>query len=189
MPVPQRRLRADHLPTTHAPMTEERPSKSERKREMHAVQAIGEALVALQDDEIARMDLPENLREAVAEAKRIRGFEAKRRQMQYIGKLMRHIDVEPVRRHIDSLKAASAEDVAQLHRIERWRDRLIADPADAAAFGQEYPTANVERLRKLAEDVAVERSRNAPPRAFRALFQTIRQSVDAAAAAVNGTDD
>lgn len=178
MPVPHRSPRA----VERDPMTDDRPSKSERKREMHAVQELGEALVGLPDDEISRLDLPENLRDAVSEARRIRGFEARRRQLQYIGKLMRHIDVEPVRRHIDSLKQASAADVAALHRIEKWRDRLIAAPADAAAFGEEYPGANVERLRRLADDVAVERSRNAPPRAFRTLFQAIRQAVDAAAA-------
>src|SRR5256885_5763215 len=88
-------------------MSEERPSKSQRKRNMHALQDLGVELVELSDERLAAVDLPEPLREAVAEARRITDFEGRRRQMQYIGKLMREIDPEPIRAKLASWKSVS----------------------------------------------------------------------------------
>jgi ribosome-associated protein len=180
---------------TLAPMTEEtdeRPtrSKSERKRQMHALQEIGEALVELQASEFDTLDLPENLRDAVEEARRTRGFEAKRRQLQYIGKLMRHVDPEPIRERIETLRAASASDVARLHRVERWRDRVLEDPEALTLFMSEYPATDGQQLRSLIRQAETERGRHAPPRAYRSLFQFLRNAIESGnKAAVEAAED
>ena len=147
---------------------------------MDALQTIGAELVALNDQQLASIELPENLRDAVTEARRLHPHEARRRQLQYIGKLMRHIDPEPIRAKLDGWLSVSAEHTAKLHHIERWRERLLNDPQSVSEFISEYPAADSQQLRTLIRNTEQERARGKPPKNFRALFQMIRELTAAA---------
>ena len=158
-------------------MTDELPSKTQRKKQMLALQDLGAELVALNEDQLIAMALPENLHDAVLETRRISKFEARRRQLQYIGKLMRTIDPEPVRARIDAWKTKSREHTAQLHLIERWRERLLADDAALGELVVAYPHADAQQLRALVRNAQRERPLGAPPRSYRALFQALREII------------
>jgi len=157
---------------------EGKPSKTQRKKDVHALQDLGEALVALTAEQLARVRLPEPLREAVREAKRITAFEAKRRQLQYIGKLMRRVEAEPIRDALDATLARSRESAAAHKHIEAWRERLIADAGAADELCAEYPRADGRRLCALARAVLRERAEGRPPRAFRELYQELRSLIE-----------
>jgi ribosome-associated protein len=155
-----------------------RPSKTQRKKHMLALQDLGAELVALNDEQLASMALPENLHEAVSAAQRITSFEGRRRQLQYIGKLMRTIDADPIRERLDIWKASSREHSARLHRIERWRERLLAEESALAEFMENHPRADAQQLRALVRNTQRERAENKPPRSYRALFQFLRATFD-----------
>src|SRR5512137_1547826 len=104
----------------------DRPSKTQRKKEMHALQALGQQLVDLSRDQLARVDLPEELREAIDFAHKVTSHEGRRRHMQYIGKLMRAADADDIRAAIGRATGESRAAVALMHFAERWRDRLLA---------------------------------------------------------------
>ena len=160
----------------------ERPSKSQRKRDVHALQDLGASLVELNDDQLAQFDLPERLLEAIGEAQRIRNFEGRRRQMQFIGKLMRDIDPAPIRARLDIITGAARESSVLQHRIERWRDRLLDDDDALGQFADEYPQADLQHLRSLIASVKKDRANARPPKKYRELFRAVRGMVDAAAA-------
>ena len=105
----------------------EPPSKTKRKQEMHALQDIGEQLVGLNKDRLAQINLPETLLDAVIEAKRLTGHEARRRQMQYLGKLMRSVDEDPIRAKLDEWNNVTRVQGAKFHALERWRERLLTE--------------------------------------------------------------
>ncbi len=155
-------------------MADDAPSKTRRKKQMHELQDLGTELVALTDEQLQALELPERLHDAVVEARNMSKHEARRRQMQFIGKLMRHADAEPIRERIASLKAVSHAAVARLHLIEDWRDKLLAEPGTLAEFLAQYPGADAERLRDLIDGVTEERASGRPPRHFRQLFQFLR---------------
>lgn len=161
---------------------EARPSKTKRKKEMHALQNIGESLVRLDSRRLIELGLPDTLMEAVLEAKRISKHGALRRQMQLIGKLMRDVDAEPIRKKLDLWGNSSAESTARLHQLERWRERLMADQQMQALseLGQKYPDADLQRLRALARNAVKEKLANKPPKSFRALFQELQKTIPAA---------
>lgn len=157
-------------------MTEDtRPSKTQRKKRMLALQELGAELIALNDEQLGSMVLPENLHEAVLAAKRITKFEARRRQLQYIGKLMRAIDPEPIRARLDARQASAREHAACVRRIEHWREHLLAEEAALAEFVNAYPRADARQLRTLVRNTQRERAAGAPPRSYRALFQFLRK--------------
>ena len=157
------------------PMPDELYSKTVRKKQMHDLQDLGAALVALSAEQLDAMDLPERLRDAVAEAQRITTrHEARRRQMQYIGKLMRHVDAEPIRSRIAAFKSVSLADTARLHAIERWRERLLTEPEALTALLAEHPEADSRRLRALIRSAEEEKAAGRPPRSYRQLFQAVR---------------
>jgi ribosome-associated protein len=155
------------------------PSKSRRKADAHALQTLGAELVALNRNQLAQVELPELLREAVEAAQRITAHEGRRRQLQYIGKLMRNVDPEPIRVKIDGWKTVSVEETVRLHLIERWRDRLIDDAQALQAFTAEYPQADLQPLRTLIRNVHREREQNKPPKNYRAIFQRLRDIIPA----------
>lgn len=174
------------MPSPHPESSarDERPSKTALKRQAHELQDLGEALLALPDDRLAALPLSETLLEAVREAKRVRSHEGRRRQMQYLGKLMRSADVEPLREAVAALELGRAHDALALHRAERWRDTLIADDEAATRWLAEHPGADAQRLRSLVRGARKDGA--APPeqrrgRAYRELFQFIRQQAQAAA--------
>ena len=152
-------------------------SKTQRKRDMHALQDLGEALVALPASRLAELDLPERLHDAVAEARRISRFGALRRQLQYIGRLMRDIDSSAIAARLDAWNGQSREATAHLHQLERWRERLLEDDAALEALLAEYPQADVPRLRALVRNARREQAEGRPPANFRALFQALKDIV------------
>ncbi len=123
------------------------PSKTEKKRQMHALQTLGERLVRLNREQFARLDLPDELREAVEFAHRITSHEARRRHMQYLGKLMRQVDADQVRAGLEQVTGESRAAVMLMHRAEAWRDRLLEDDAALTSFVAENPDADVQWLR------------------------------------------
>jgi len=158
-------------------MSDELPSKTQRKREMHDLQALGAELVLLNDDQLASIELPESLLDAVNEARRVTKFEAKRRQLQYIGKLMRSIDPEPIRARISAWKSVSTAHTARLHLIERWRTRLLEDDAAMTELLSDYPGADAARLRLLVRNAAREREAGQAPKSYRALFKLLNDVI------------
>ena len=154
-------------------MSVDPPSKSQRKREMHELQDLGVELVGLSDDQLASIELPENLFDAVMHARQLTKHEARRRQMQYIGKLMRHLDPEPIRERIAAYSAVSHAHTARLHMLERWRARLLEDDAVLTELLTEHPRADAARLRLLMRNAARERAAGHAPKSFRALFRLL----------------
>ena len=159
---------------------DERPSKSQKKRDMHELQALGEDLLALPASRVEPLDLPEILLDALKDAKKITNFEGKRRQMQYIGKLMRKVDPEPIREAVAAFKLGHAKDSLALHESERWRERLLDNDEALQAFIAEHPQVDVQQLRSLVraarKDAAAKPEQQEPRhgRAFRELFQLIK---------------
>lgn len=154
------------------------PSKTRRKAEMHALQALGEALVALDAKRLselaADLALPDRLVEAIREARAITAWGGRKRQLQYVGKLMRDIDPEPVRRQLDLWAHGRDADAARAHALEQWRDRLITDPAALDRLAAEFPRFDRPRFRALIQKARAERERGAPPHAFRELFRELK---------------
>lgn len=151
-------------------------SKTRRKTAMLDLQTLGEELISLSTDRLAKLDLPENLLQAVIDAKRITKHGALKRQRQYIGRLMRDVDAEPIRATIESWRHQSGSGVAAQHLAERWRERLIDDD-EFTAFAYEYPLADLPHLRQLARNARDERSREKPPRAFRELYRALHETI------------
>ena len=151
---------------------DERPSKSARKRDSAALQELGEELIGLPDSIFNELELPETLRDAILAARRMTSHGALLRQRQYIGRLMRSIDAAPVRAVIDRHELRQRSSGARFHRIEEWRDRLLADGAAAIpALRATAPAADAGEIGRLLE--AVRRAHNEPVRraALRALFR------------------
>lgn len=157
---------------------ENQPSKTQRKKQMSDLQNLGAELVEISADRLASLALPESLLDAVLEARRVTKFEARRRQMQYIGKLMRHVDPEPIRAQLDAWNSVTRGHIAMLQRIERWRERLLAADDAIAQFASEYPLTDLQQLRTLVRNTQREREMNKPPKNYRALFQLVRTIVD-----------
>lgn len=154
------------------------PSKTQRKKEMTALQQLGEELAQLNAEQLAEVPMPEALREAIIEARRITQHGGKRRQMQYVGRLMRTIEVAPVREKLASWNGVSREATALLHRIERWRERLLEDDSAIQEFIAAYPRSDPQRLRSLLRSIRKERAENKPPRQYRELFRLLRETLD-----------
>ena len=157
-------------------MADELLSKTKRKQEMHALQALGAALIELPEAQVTGLDIPDNLKRAVLEAKRIKSHEARRRQVQYIGRLMRDADPEPIRARLAALEGRSAQDSALHRRLEAWRERLIADDEAFTEFAAAHPGADLQELRTLVRNARKEAKEGKPPRAYRELFRRIKDA-------------
>jgi ribosome-associated protein len=165
--------------TDSAETEQERLSKSARKREAATLQELGVKLSALPDQEIKDLDLPENLFIALRALRRLPSHGAQVRQRQYIGKLMREIDPEPVLAKLAERKQRHDVEIRQFQQIERWRDRLLSDAADAVdAFLQEVPTADRATLLRLVEKASRERAEQRSPVGARELFAYLRQMLE-----------
>lgn len=152
------------------------PSKTQRKQQMEELQTLGEELVALSTDRVKKIDIPEALRDAVRAAQRmLRPDEAKRRQMQYIGKIMRNVEVEPIRAALALVRGESAGETAKLHRLERLRTELLADEKVASEIAQLYPAVDLQHLRSLRRAALKEQEQNKAPRSYRAIFQLLKE--------------
>jgi len=149
-------------------------SKTRRKHEMHALQDLGLALIAQDPARVAELGLPEQLADAIAEARSIRAHEGRRRQMQYIGKLMRDVDPAPIAAALARWAAGVPEDRERFAALERWRDELVTDDAALDRFVAAHPDADRAALATLVREVRAERSRGGPPHRYRALFRALR---------------
>lgn len=150
-------------------------SKSQRKRDMQAVQELGEKLTALTASQLEKFSLPENLHNAITAARGIQQHGARKRQLQYIGKLMRDIDPAPVQQRLDTLLGQSLQATQLLHNAERWRDQLLSSGDEALeALLAEHPAADRQQLRQLIRNAGKEQQENKPPRSARTLFRYLR---------------
>ena len=153
-------------------------SKTKRKQEMTELQSLGAKLVDLPESQIADLPMEDRLRDAVLEAKRITSHEAKRRQMQYVGKLMRQIDPAPLRERLEAITGHSAQAAAQHRRLEAWRERLLANDEALTDFAAEHPDADIQALRTLIRNTRKEQKEAKPPRSYRELFRLIKECSD-----------
>ena len=141
---------------------------------MLELQALGAALVALSESRLGDMQLENNLLQAVLEAKRIKSHEAKRRQMQYVGRLMREVDPEPIRAQLAAIEGGSAQATAAHRRLEAWRERLLEDDQALTDFAGEHPGADLQKIRALIRNARQEQKQSKPPRAYRELFRMLK---------------
>jgi ribosome-associated protein len=153
------------------------PSKSLLKRQSHELQALGEELIALPQDELDALPLPEVLRDAVMLARRITAHGGLYRQKQFIGKLMRKVDSEPIREALEARRERDRTAVRQFQIIERWRSRLIDDSAALAEFTQNFSDVDTAVLTRLIAQAQHERTNERPPKAAREIFGVVEKIV------------
>ena len=167
-----------------------RPSKTKQKEVMHELRDLGAELVELSVGQLKRINVPENIFDAVRECQKITAHGARRRQIQYLGKLMRGVDDEPIRAGLAMLRGESTAETARLHRLERFRSRLLEDEAVLAEIVAQWPGVDQQHLRTLRRNALKEKENNKPPKNFRAIFQ-ILQELDqkGAPAAEEGSDE
>ena len=161
-------------------------TRTDLKRASTEVQKLGEDLLTLRTDLMARLALPEKLVDAVADAKRITNFEGKRRQMQYIGKLMRGLDDEQlaaVRAALDEQQNGSAQDNLLLHQAESWRERMVADDEAVGEWIAQFPGTDIQQLRSLVRQARKDAVPEKPGealrhgKAYREIFQLLREQL------------
>jgi ribosome-associated protein len=158
----------------------DRPSKTRRKQNSHDLQDLGVAAVALPDNVLADLPIAEVLLDAIKQFKVTRSHEGRRRQMQYVGKLMRIHDVEPLKQAVGNSSMGRAQDSLALHQTERWRAELVASDEAFTQWAAQYPQSDLQHLRSLIraarKDAALPlEKRN--PKAFREIFQMVKQQV------------
>jgi ribosome-associated protein len=169
-------MKAEGDPEIPGETDEARQSKSARKREAASLQELGVELAGLPDPEIAALDLPDKLFAALRDLKRLPSHGAQLRQRQYIGKLMRDIDPAPVLAKLAERKLRHDSEIRRFQLVERWRDRLLSEPATALAeLLEEYPGADRAALTRLLEKAQRERVDQRAPAAARELFAFLRQ--------------
>lgn len=154
------------------------PSKSQKKRESTALQDLGTELVELSPERLKKIDMPDNLREAIRDAQRITAHGARRRQLQLVGKIMRSVDPAPLQAALDEVKGLSAAANARQHRLEKLRERLLADDSAFAELAADFPGADIQHLRQLRRNALKEAEQQKPPRAYRELFRELRDLVE-----------
>src|SRR5512139_3727282 len=156
----------------------EGPSKSQRKRDSAALQDLGAELVNMPKSKLAAIPLDEDLREAIALAQSIKAHGGRKRQILYIGKLLRGIDATPIREAIAKLDQTDAASVAHLHRLERWRERLLTEGNVALTqLLGEFPAADSQHLRQLIRNAQQEHAAGKPPKSSRELFKYLRELI------------
>ena len=156
----------------------DRPSKSQLKREMTALQKLGAELIAEPRERVKRVPMPEDVRDAILECQTITDHEGRRRQLQYVGKKMRTLEDEEValiRKTIDSWKQPSKAETAALHAIERRRDKLLADDGALTELRAQYPDLDLQQMRTMIRNARREQAENKPPKAYREIFQMLKQ--------------
>jgi ribosome-associated protein len=164
----------------------DRPSKSELKRQSNELQKLGEQLIEAPRDRVKRVPMPDEVKDAILMAQTITNHEGRRRQLQYVGKMMRTLDEEEVaviQRTIESWKGASKAETASLHALERRRDKLLADDKALTQLLQEHPQLDVQHLRTLIRNARKEQAENKPPKAYREIFQILKDLAKPAKAA------
>jgi ribosome-associated protein len=154
------------------------PSKTRLKAEADAAQEIGRQLVALPKERLKKLQLEEALLDAIAEAKRITANGAIRRQMQYIGRLMRDTDLAPIVEQLQKWDGKHQEENARFHQMERWRMRMLEDVKAIELFIVEFPHTPVQQMRTLIRNAQKEHAAGKPPKSSRELFKIIRETME-----------
>jgi ribosome-associated protein len=159
-----------------------KPTKQQRKRDAEAAQALGAELVKLSTEQlntlVDKLDLPDKLHEALLTCRSIKSHEAHRRQLQYVGKLMRGIDLPPIQQQLAEIKRSGQVVAAQLHRIEHWRERLLSEGTTALdELLQQYPNTDAAQVQQLIARAQKESAHKQPPRAARLLFKYLRELI------------
>lgn len=176
-----RQVETDDEPSSRRQMAidGELPSRNELKKQMQDLQELGEAVASLPPDRLDNLKIAERLRDAIDELRRTRSFEGKRRQVQYIGKLMKLEDPEPLREAVASYRVGSAKDTLALHQAEYWRDQLLADDDALANWVKEYPATDVQQLRSLVRSARKEKLEPGERhgRAYRDLFRLVKEQM------------
>ncbi|MBC7004979.1 ribosome-associated protein [Photobacterium sp. BZF1] len=150
-------------------------SKSEMKRDMEALQKLGEELVNLKPNALAKVPLDEEMLEAVKDAQRF-NKEARRRQLQRIGKLMRQVEVEPIQAALDKINNKHNQATAELKKLEQKREKLIENGDSMInAILVDHPDADRQRLRQLVRQANKEKAQNKPAKAYREIFQYLKE--------------
>ena len=178
----------------------ERPSKSQLKRDMTALQKLGAELVAEARDRVKRVPMPEDVREAILDCQLIKDHEGRRRQLQFVGKKMRTLDEEEIaaiQRTLDSWRGLSKADTNAMHALERKRDKLLTDDNALTELLANNPELDAQQLRAMIRNARKEQAENKPPKAYRELFQILKQvaaknqpvDIDAAADDVEQEND
>ncbi len=152
-----------------------RPSKTKKKEAMHELRDLGAELVELSIGQLKAIKLPENIFEAVRECQKITAHGARRRQVAYLGKLMRGVDDEPIRAGLAMLRGESSAETARLHRLERFRTRLLEDESFLAEIAAIWPELDLQHMRQLRRNALKEQENNKPPKNFRAIFQILQE--------------
>jgi ribosome-associated protein len=176
----------------------ERPSRTQLKNESHDLQALGVALLELSSAKLDALNLPEILRDALDDLRRITAHEGRRRQLQYVGKLMRKVDPEPLRDAVASQRLPGAKETLALHQAELWRDRLIAEDSALTQWLAEHPDTDAQTLRSLIRSARKDQATAAAApegagatdrkgRSYRDLFKLVKAAQEAAGRA--GHDD
>jgi ribosome-associated protein len=156
----------------------DRPSKSQLKREMTALQKLGAELVAEPKERVMRVPMPEDVRDAILACQKIKDHEGRRRQLQYVGKKMRTLnedEVAVIQRTIDSWRGASKSETAAMHALERRREKLLADDGALTELKSEFPETDVQHVRTLIRNARKEQAETKPPKAYREIFQILKQ--------------
>lgn len=152
-----------------------RPSKTKQKEAMHELRDLGAELVELSVGQLKRIKLPENIYDAVRACQKITAHGARRRQIQYLGKLMRGVDDAPIREGLALLRGESSAETARLHRLERFRTRLLEDEAVLSEIAALWPQTDLQHLRQLRRNALKEQEANKPPKNYRAIFQVLQE--------------
>ncbi len=162
-------------------MTDDRPaSKTQKKQEMHALQATGERLVRLPEERLRKFDLPEDLLAALLEAKRISAHGGLRRQLRYIGKLMRGVDMDRLNQDLDAISTTSAQQDRLLHAAEQWRERLLTQDSALDELIRSYPEVEAQPLRTLLRNIKNEPA-DRPSKYRRTLFRMLHALLESRA--------
>lgn len=151
----------------------EKPSKSQKKRDAQALQDLGKRLTELADDQLKHIDLPEALSDAIADCKTMKSFGAIRRQLQYIGRLMRGLDAAMVQEAINRATGESKAAVAAQHRAEAIREALLSSDEAMTRYASEHPDAAIPRLRELVRSARKEAQMEKPPKSARLLYRML----------------
>lgn len=170
----------------------DRPSKSQLKREMTALQKLGEDLVAESRDRVKRVPMPEDVRDAILECQQIKDHEGRRRQMQFVGKKMRGLEeheIAIIQKTLDSWKGASKAETAAMHALERQRDKLLANDDTLTDLLAEHPDLDAQHLRTLIRNARKEQSASKPPKAYREIFQILKQLQTQTSSSASDSDE
>lgn len=184
-------MRPRHSPAADALPEYERPSKTRLKQQAHDLQDLGRAVAELPASRLVDLPMPEGLRTAIADYRRITSHEGKRRQLQYIGKQMRFADEAPLRAAVDAFRLGQAKDALQLHEAERWRDELVAQDEALTRWAAQFPGSDLQRLRSLvraARKDAAAALEQRSGRGYRELFRFLKPWLAAGADGAQAAD-